>query len=146
MSVHCFNSIPFLSSQPFPSSSLSITATPISRLHLRPIGQNPTSFDGFQYFVSLNVRKTGEVIVRASSETDETGPKDGVEPPSDNKEESVPIDKLPLELKLQERMKQKMKMKMAKKIRLRRKRLVRKRRLRKKGRWPPSKMKKLKNV
>jgi 50S ribosomal protein 5 len=41
---------------------------------------------------------------------------------------------------------QRARMKLAKKLRQRRKRLVRKRRLRKKGRWPPSKMKKLKNV
>ena len=34
----------------------------------------------------------------------------------------------------------------AKKAELRRKRLVRKRKLRKKGKWPPSKMAKLKNV
>ncbi|KAF5737602.1 50S ribosomal protein 5 chloroplastic [Tripterygium wilfordii] len=144
--LHCFNATPSLSSQSFLSSTLAISATPISRLPLRPIGQNPTSFNGIRSFVPLNVRKSGVVIVRASSETDETGPNDAVEPPSDNKEVSVPIDKLPLESKLQERMEQKMKMKMAKKIRLRRKRLVRKRRLRKKGRWPPSKMKKLKNV
>ena len=37
-------------------------------------------------------------------------------------------------------------MALAKKLRQRRRRLVQKRRLRKKGRWPPSKMKKLKNV
>nr|ABK22099.1 unknown [Picea sitchensis] len=36
--------------------------------------------------------------------------------------------------------------KKAKKVRLRRKRLLRKRKLRKKGRWPPSKMAKNKNV
>ncbi|KAK9912182.1 hypothetical protein M0R45_036054 [Rubus argutus] len=65
---------------------------------------------------------------------------------SNSKEEVVPVDKLPLESKLQESLEQKTRMKLAKKIRLRRKRLVRKRKLRKKGRWPPSKMNKLKNV
>lgn len=86
------------------------------------------------------------MIVKASSDINGTAPTDGSEPLSDSTKEVVPVDKLPLESKTQERLKQKMRMKLAKKIRLRRKRLVRKRRMRKKGRWPPSKMKKLKNV
>lgn len=86
------------------------------------------------------------MIVKASSDIDGTAPADGGEPPSDSTKEVVPVDKLPLESKMQERLEQKMRMKLAKKVRLRRKRLVRKRRMRKKGRWPPSKMKKLKNV
>lgn len=65
---------------------------------------------------------------------------------SGNAEDSTPIQNLPLESKLQLQLEQKMKMKLAKKIRLRKKRLMRKRAMRKKGRWPPSKMKKLKNV
>ncbi|CAI9101055.1 OLC1v1038290C1 [Oldenlandia corymbosa var. corymbosa] len=69
------------------------------------------------------------------------------EPSSESEdEENIPIQNLPLESKLQLKLEQKLKMKLAKKIRLRRKRLVRKRRLRKKGRWPPSKLKKNKNV
>lgn len=67
-------------------------------------------------------------------------------PPAESEKENVSVEKLPLESKLKEREEQKLRMKLAKKIRLRRKRLLRKRRLRKKGRWPPSKMKKLKNV
>ncbi|KAK7336380.1 hypothetical protein VNO77_16920 [Canavalia gladiata] len=67
-------------------------------------------------------------------------------PPSENEKEGVPVEKLPFESKLKEREEQKLRMKLAKKIRLRRKRLLPNRRLRKKGRWPPSKMKKLKNV
>ncbi|KAK9122585.1 hypothetical protein Sjap_012187 [Stephania japonica] len=70
----------------------------------------------------------------------------GSDQPGEAKEEAVPVESLPLESKLQERLDQKLKMKLAKKIRLRRKRLVQKRMLRKKGRWPPSKMKKNKNV
>lgn len=53
---------------------------------------------------------------------------------------------MPLESKQKMIMEQRARMKLAKKLRQRRKRLVRKRKLRKKGRWPPSKMKKLKNV
>lgn len=53
---------------------------------------------------------------------------------------------MPLETKQKMIMEQRAKMKLAKKLRQRRRRLVQKRRLRKKGRWPPSKMKKLKNV
>lgn len=85
------------------------------------------------------------MIVRCSSNTGESGV-DGDDASSESEEEVLPIDKLPLESKLQLKLEQKMKMKIAKKIRLRRKRLVRKRRMRKKGRWPPSKMKKNKNV
>ncbi|XP_078445330.1 plastid-specific 50S ribosomal protein 5 [Wolffia australiana] len=62
------------------------------------------------------------------------------------KESSGSLEDLPLESKVQLRLEQQAKMKLAKKIRMRRKRLVRKRQLRKKGRWPPSKMKKNKNV
>ncbi|KAJ6304351.1 hypothetical protein OIU77_018089 [Salix suchowensis] len=90
--------------------------------------------------------RIGAVVVRASSDIDGTAPTETREPPVESKEEVVSVDKLPLESKLQEREEQKLKMKLARKIRLRRNRLVRKRRMRKKGRWPPSKMKKLKNV
>lgn len=86
------------------------------------------------------------MTVRASSDVGEVPAGDSNEPSSESKEVAVPVEKMPLESKLQERMEQKMRMKMAKKIRLRRKRLLRKRKMRKKGRWPPSKMKKLKNV
>lgn len=85
-------------------------------------------------------RSTETLIARAAASGD-----DGGSPPEGEKE-VVSVDKLPLESKLKEREEQKLRMKLAKKIRLRRKRLVRKRHLRKKGRWPPSKMKKLKNV
>ncbi|URE39315.1 major facilitator superfamily antiporter [Musa troglodytarum] len=86
------------------------------------------------------------VTVCASSYPDG---KDGIGPeaaPSEGSQEAVSVENLPLESKLQMRLEQKLKMKLAKKIWLRRKRLLRKRRMRKKGRWPPSKMKKLKNV
>lgn len=84
-------------------------------------------------------------VVKASAEIDGTG-SDAPETPSESKEETVPVENLPLESKLQLKLEAKIRMKLAKKIRLRRKRLVRKRHLRKKGRWPPSKMKKNKNV
>ncbi|KAG2252143.1 hypothetical protein Bca52824_082279 [Brassica carinata] len=79
---------------------------------------------------------------------------DGAEPESNEEAPktvvaAVPVDKLPLEskeAKEKQLLEQRIKMKLAKKIWLHRKRLVRKRKLRKKGRWPPSKMKKLKNV
>ncbi|KAL3755074.1 hypothetical protein ACJRO7_002186 [Eucalyptus globulus] len=126
------------------SSSLLLTVKPASRLHIKPITLPPSSFCAISY---PNERR-GSLIVRADSNAEGAGPTDGGEAPSpsQNKEEAAPVDKLPLESKLQEKAAQKLRMKLAKKIRLRRKRLVRKRRLRKKGRWPPSKMKKLKNV
>uniref|UniRef100_A0A2P2QLW9 50S ribosomal protein 5ic isoform X1 n=1 Tax=Rhizophora mucronata TaxID=61149 RepID=A0A2P2QLW9_RHIMU len=160
MSVLLFSN-PFLSLPAFPLSSTSssscsspilpLIAHPVSRLKLKSIDQ-PTKLlpNGVRFQnPSIFGNKTTTFIAKASSDID--GPAapvvEGSEPPAaEAKEEAVPVEKLPLESKLQERMEQKMRMKMAKKIRLRRKRLVRKRRLRKKGRWPPSKMKKLKNV
>lgn len=120
----------------------------VSRLQIKPIEQLSKSFYGVRIQVPLvGNRAASSVVAKASAETDGTGPTDSNEAQvSESKEEGVSVDKLPLESKLKERMEQKLRMKLAKKIRLRRKRLVRKRRLRKKGRWPPSKMKKLKNV
>jgi 50S ribosomal protein 5 len=74
---------------------------------------------------------------------------DGGEAGAEQPEEPKPVTKIeemPLESKQKMIMEQRARMKLAKKLRQRRKRLVRKRKLRKKGRWPPSKMKKLKNV
>ncbi|GFY82742.1 plastid-specific 50S ribosomal protein 5 [Actinidia rufa] len=94
---------------------------------------------------SFVLKERSAVIVKASFETDGVGPgPDGADPPPS--EVAVPVENLPLESKLELKLEQKMRMKLAKKIRLRRKRLVRKRHLRKKGRWPPSKLKKNKNV
>ncbi|KAM3288469.1 50S ribosomal protein 5 alpha, chloroplastic [Capsicum chacoense] len=90
-------------------------------------------------------KRRGALIAKAAADVDGVG-SDSPEPSPEKNEESVPVENLPLESKLQQKLEQKMKMKLAKKIRLRRKRLVRKRHLRKKGRWPPSKMKKNKNV
>nr|DAD43069.1 TPA_asm: hypothetical protein HUJ06_001299 [Nelumbo nucifera] len=104
----------------------------------------PKSFNGVRIFLS-GVQERGAVIVRASSDIDGVG-LESAESAAEGKEENVSVEKLPLESKLQMMQEQKLKMKLAKKIRLRRKRLVRKRRMRKKGRWPPSKMKKNKNV
>ncbi|XP_004306423.1 PREDICTED: 50S ribosomal protein 5, chloroplastic [Fragaria vesca subsp. vesca] len=101
------------------------------RMHMNPI--HPKCFSGVRLQLPMVAKKSVSLVVKAS---------EGAEAPS----EVVPVDKLPLESKLQERLEQKTRMKLAKKIRLRRKRLVRKRKLRKKGRWPPSKMNKLKNV
>lgn len=115
----------------------------VSRTHLNPIvDPHPRSSNGVGLHVPVAAKKKFfSVVVKASAD-----PTEGTEATSDSKEEVVPVDKLPLESKLQERLEQKTRMKLAKKIRLRRKRLVRKRKLRKKGRWPPSKMNKLKNV
>lgn len=85
------------------------------------------------------------MIAQVSADADGKDP-EGIDTPKEASEESVSVEKLPLESKLQLMQEQKLRMKLAKKIRLRRKRLVRKRRMRKKGRWPPSKMKKNKNV
>ncbi|CAI0410064.1 unnamed protein product [Linum tenue] len=116
------------------------------KLHLKPVNLLSKPLDGLSSATGLtSVRNIG-LIPRAVSDIDDPSPA-SVEPSSGSEdEESLSIDKLPLESKLQLKLEQKMKMKLAKKVRLRRKRLVRKRSLRKKGRWPPSKMNKLKNV
>ncbi|XP_022967912.1 50S ribosomal protein 5 alpha, chloroplastic-like [Cucurbita maxima] len=137
---------------PSPSPSPSCFPGNFSALNsmslMKPTGFQPKHFNGVRLRNPSFVENTVSFIVKAASEIDTTGETDSNEPkPSaEAKKEDVPVDKLPLESKLQERLEQKARMKLAKKIRLRRKRLVRKRHLRKKGRWPPSKMKKLKNV
>nr|QDQ70836.1 50S ribosomal protein 5 [Zoysia japonica] len=85
--------------------------------------------------------KKRPVLVHATTDAGESD----TEQPEESKP-AVKIEDMPLESKQKMIMEQRAKMKLAKKLRQRRKRLVRKRRLRKKGRWPPSKMKKLKNV
>ena len=101
-------------------------------------------FNGVQ---AQGIKQRGTLVVRASADIDGAEAESTNDPPSEAKEESnLSVEELPLESKLELKLQQKMKMKLAKMIRLRRKRLVRKRQLRKKGRWPPSKMKKNKNV
>ncbi|KAL6626368.1 hypothetical protein ACP70R_030094 [Stipagrostis hirtigluma subsp. patula] len=85
--------------------------------------------------------KKRPVLVHAAAEAGEADAEQPEEPKPVTK-----IEEMPLESKQKMIMEQRARMKLAKKLRQRRKRLVRKRRLRKKGRWPPSKMKKLKNV
>ncbi|KAM1049091.1 hypothetical protein ACFX2C_028228 [Malus domestica] len=140
-------SSPSSSSSPSPTSSPSSFSVTISWMHMKPNNLHPKSFSGVRLHMPV-VKRSASVVVKASSDIDGTAAaNEGSEPLPDSKEEAVvPVDKLPLESKLQERLEQKKKMQLAKKIRLRRNRLVRKRKLRKKGRWPPSKMKKLKNV
>ncbi|KAF7819183.1 50S ribosomal protein 5, chloroplastic-like [Senna tora] len=114
----------------------------VPRLHVKPIDMPSKCWSGVRIPSFFPVKRTAALIVRAASDADGVASADD----GGGEKEVVPVDKLPLESKLKEREEQKLRMKMAKKIRLRRKRLVRKRRLRKKGKWPPSKMNKLKNV
>ncbi|KAG5242485.1 50S ribosomal protein [Salix suchowensis] len=109
-----------------------------------PIGVLSKSFEGI--CSSTPVGK-GLMTVKALSDSKGTGP-DSWQPvsESDDEEEDVILDKLPLDSKLQLKLEHKMKMKLGKKIRLRRKKLGRKRRMRKRGQWPLSKVNKLKNV
>ncbi|KAK4272405.1 hypothetical protein QN277_020969 [Acacia crassicarpa] len=150
MALLCFNSLTLPSSSSSYSPTLAYTSTSVSRCHLKPIDLPQRTSSGIRISTAFSIKKVSAVTVRAASDADAdadaeaSAVDDGSNP--ERKEEVVAIDKLPLESKLQERQEQKLRMKLAKKIRLRRKRLVRKRRLRKKGRWPPSKMKKLKNV
>ncbi|CAN6454059.1 unnamed protein product [Victoria cruziana] len=99
----------------------------------------------FRKSSSLGHLNRWSAIIKASPEDegkDTAESKKGEEDPK----VVVSVENLPLESKLQMKLEAKLRMKLAKKIRLRRKRLVLKRRMRKKGRWPPSKMRKNKNV
>ncbi|XP_021901227.1 50S ribosomal protein 5, chloroplastic [Carica papaya] len=140
-----FTPLPSLFSSSFSSSSnFPVIASPISRLRIKPNEEQSKSRNGVcSLGVPFLADKRGALTVKASSDVDGAAPTDGSQSPE---VEAVPVENLPLESKMQQRMEQKMKMKLAKKVRLRRKRLLRKRKMRKKGRWPPSKMKKLKNV
>ncbi|KAJ8635297.1 hypothetical protein MRB53_009564 [Persea americana] len=120
-------------------------ANPISRLQRKTLSVHPRPSGGVWIHNPLLVPDRRLVIARA---VDDVDGKD-LESPDTQKEKSekpVSVENLPLESKAQMMLEQKQKMKIAKKIRLKRKRLLRKRRMRKKGRWPPSKMRKLKNV
>ncbi|KAL3637086.1 hypothetical protein CASFOL_019385 [Castilleja foliolosa] len=141
------SSFPSLSS---PSSSTSrLAANPFIRLccnksislHLTKANVGVKKIQG-----PFTLNNRSALIAKASSDGNGPEAEAPITPPSDIKEKSVPVENLPLESKLQLLQEQRIKMKLAKKIRLRRKRLVRKRHLRKKGRWPPSKLKKNKNV
>ncbi|KAJ4885124.1 hypothetical protein Rs2_35217 [Raphanus sativus] len=144
MGLLCFNSLTPLSSSSPPRLQLSSFASPVFSL-------KPNKNRVFLSAYSLSNSHGRSPIVKAAASG-----VDGAEPESNEEAPktvavaaAVSVDKLPLESKEAKEkllLEQRMKMKLAKKIRLRRKRLVRKRKLRKKGRWPPSKMKKLKNV
>nr|XP_043621933.1 50S ribosomal protein 5, chloroplastic [Erigeron canadensis] len=125
-------------------SSPSTPPTAFSRVHKKSVNLQTKLFTSLHIQGPNVLKQRGGMALKASSDID------GAEPestkPLETKDESVPVEELPLESKLQLKLDQKLKMKLAKKLRLRRKRLVRKRQLRKKGRWPPSKMKKNKNV
>ncbi|KAL5743278.1 hypothetical protein ACOSP7_026134 [Xanthoceras sorbifolium] len=145
MAVHLLFFTPLSSSTPSPprlSSTTAITASPSSRLHMKPIAPFLKSWDGVCVITSKRCAR----IFMAFSDT--RGP-DGGESQSESDDEDVDLpsfDKLPLDSKLQLKLEQKMRMKLSKKIRIRRKKLGHKRRMRKRGQWPPSKVNKLKNV
>ncbi|CAD5167916.1 unnamed protein product [Musa acuminata subsp. malaccensis] len=128
------------------SARLSLIAL-LSALRLqRNLILQPRSFDGLTVSLPRAFAERRLTIVHASSETDGNEGSEAEASPPEASETAMSVENLPLESKMQLKLEQKLRMKLAKKIRLRRKRLLRKRRMRKKGRWPPSKMKKLKNV
>lgn len=102
----------------------------------------PTVGHSLQAHAPIVAQKRGTVVAMASAAEEPAGEAGD----QSESKENIPVQSLPLESKVQLNLEQKLKMKIAKKIRLRRNRLMRKRKMRKKGRWPPSKMKKLKNV
>ncbi|RID54385.1 hypothetical protein BRARA_G01712 [Brassica rapa] len=140
MALLCFNSLAPLSSSSSPRLQLSSLASPV--FIVKPNTVESKNRVSLSAYILSNSHGRAAIVRAAASGVDGAEPE---EPPKT----VVSVDKLPLESKEAKDkllLEQRMKMKLAKKIRLRRKRLVRKRKLRKKGRWPPSKMKKLKNV
>ncbi|KAL9240054.1 hypothetical protein vseg_014315 [Gypsophila vaccaria] len=137
---------PFLSiTCTFPSTSMSPTSSILVRSQSISLGVHSTFRQTFQMHTPALVAQRRVVVGKVSADpyVPASGSGDGE---STDEEDRIGIQNMPLESKLQLKLEQKMKMKIDKKIRLRRKRLVRKRMMRKKGRWPPSKMQKLKNV
>ncbi|EXC30755.1 hypothetical protein L484_027930 [Morus notabilis] len=112
----------------------------VSRFFLKPTNLPPNSSIGHFVLLPIAANERGALGFNASSDIPDDG--DSLS----ESDEDVPMNEFPLDAKLQNKLEKKLKMKVAKNIRLRRKKLVHKRRLRKKGRWPPSKMKKLSNV
>ncbi|KAG9129065.1 hypothetical protein Leryth_016885 [Lithospermum erythrorhizon] len=111
------------------------------------VNRQPAALLGYIVRAPTVLQGRGALIAKAYTDIDGTGSSDAETPSeSEDEDENVGIMDLPLESKLQLKLEQKMKMKLPKNIRLRRKKIARKRRLRKKGRWPPSKMKENKNV
>ncbi|XP_073305492.1 large ribosomal subunit protein cL37 alpha-like [Primulina huaijiensis] len=133
-----------------PTYSSSTTSAPVFHpffcLGNNFIAKHPKPSVGYTIRASLVSKNRDALIVKASSDVDGTGASAPDSPTHSDTNETVPVENLPLESKIQMNLERKMKMKIAKKIRLRRKRLLRKRHLRKMGRWPPSKLKKNKNV
>ncbi|QCD97117.1 50S ribosomal protein 5, chloroplastic [Vigna unguiculata] len=143
MALLSFNSLtlsPLHSSFPSSSSIFALPITTALRVHVA-LPSKPSN--GVR--ITTSRAKKGALIVSAAADGS-SSPAEALPPAESEKESGVSVEKLPLESKVKEREEQKLRMKLAKKIRLRRKRLLRKRKLRKKGSWPPSKMKKLKNV
>ncbi|KAF5750331.1 hypothetical protein HS088_TW03G00667 [Tripterygium wilfordii] len=130
------------------ATTLAVDAATISRLYIKPIDLCSNSLGEICFDKLFSASRRGGIIAKVSLDVEETG-QDGemaLSESDDDDEENIPFVKIPLESNLQLKLEQKMRMKVAKKVRLRRKKLIRKRRTRKKGQWPPSKMKKLKNV
>ncbi|KAH7652187.1 50S ribosomal protein 5 [Dioscorea alata] len=133
------------SSSSLQPTSIPIASRPFARLWQQDLVLQRGTLRGVRVGKTLGFHNRS-ITVRASSQVDgaDDGGPDSI--PSQRPEEAVAVENLPLESKQQMILEQRLRMKLAKKIRLRRKRLLRKRRMRKKGRWPPSKMKKNKNV
>ncbi|GAV88060.1 hypothetical protein CFOL_v3_31484 [Cephalotus follicularis] len=121
-------------------------ASPISILHIKPIDLYSRHFNGFWVPKPFATNKRVAMIVKAAFGIKGTDSEAGETQCNSDELEDLVLDKVPLDPKLQLKLEQKMRMKSAKRIRLRGKKLIHKRRMRKKGRWPPSKMNKLKNV
>ncbi|KAL2932567.1 50S ribosomal protein 5 alpha chloroplastic [Bienertia sinuspersici] len=138
---------PLLSLSPAPPiTSIAIsssTSLPI-RLQTVSVSLHPTfRHSSQQVHAPVIAQRRGNVVAMVSAAVE---PAEEGEDKSENGENNIPVENLPLESKLQLKLDQKIKMNIAKKARLKRSRLMRKRKMRKKGRWPPSKMKKLQNV
>ncbi|KAI3421605.1 uncharacterized protein J3R85_012115, partial [Psidium guajava] len=117
---------------PFLSCLLSLLNTEPTHCHLKYIRALSAGM--------ISPAKRRVVMLIKPTDVEETAQDDGGYY-SDADVGDFPFDSCWLDAKLQLKLEQKMRMKVPKRIRLRRKKLVHKRRMRKKGRWPPSKVK-----
>ncbi|CAN6477431.1 unnamed protein product [Victoria cruziana] len=131
-------------SRSFPSPPSFFKRIMVFRFRRNNLPLRSGSLNGFRKSSSLGHLNRWSAIIKASPEDE--GKDTAESEKGEGPKEVVSVGNLPLESKLQMKLGAMLRMRLAKKIRLRRKHLVRKRRMRKKGRWPPSKMRKNKNV
>ncbi|GKV29008.1 hypothetical protein SLEP1_g37989 [Rubroshorea leprosula] len=102
----------------FSTATLPVVTSSLSRLQIKPIDFRLKSFNGVIVLAPSVFKKRFPTTVNASSTINGTSLTNDGELPPETEDEAVPVDKLPLESKMQQRQAQKLRMTLAKKIRL----------------------------